>query len=465
MPKSIVTSAKEYKEDSWVISIMSLIIDGSDDAGNTVATTAIIIEGEESGMPFVNKYEVKGIPAPWNSSKGFVTQLVTTKYVVNNSVSETKRHREEKDEKPEREVISRQNLITQLNLQRWFIGSVNITPANARAIMSSIEADEEAREVNIRKLIQYEPVPKDHPLVRLFGFPQAGDHFAGWCWEKLRLGDISVDQLKAAIPKPKVSLLNEYNFFLAGFQKWLCFWLPLHILAGLVVLPLTVPFSKKKLTDSLESTSSRSTRSSRLSKLLTPLKKFIELFDIADPYVGRDTSTYDKICKKGKWARYKFLMRNPLNYLGYKMGFIWSGKEKYVYYDDETSGVGNSSNGKPGFQMIDIIRPHPHKPNEVERFKSRRLIYNWQCMPGECVEYWNGKKIGDPYTNAPNDHIQIVGRVAVMRTYKGAKRKETPANRLSTESSSSSSTFFNAGSKFPKFFNNTQPHSSVKFKL
>ncbi|HVE44060.1 MAG TPA: hypothetical protein VNC84_02865 [Gammaproteobacteria bacterium] len=196
---------------------------------------------------------------------------------------------------------------------------------------------------------------------------------------------------------------DETLFFFKGLIRFLSV-LPLLLIGGLIVLPIALFFIKKEQ---------------------KTLPRLLWMFDNADYQVGRDTSTFDEVCEKGKWARYTWLAwRNPLNGLSYWQGFRWTDQVIFTRYDKKTKRVGNTTGRTSGYKRTDILVTDP-RTNQTTVYRERWLIFPWPFFcPNKCIEYRNGHKIGNPGENNPGDHIQEVARITCCRFFDGTLCRE-----------------------------------------
>lgn len=132
-------------------------------------------------------------------------------------------------------------------------------------------------------------------------------------------------------------------------------------------------------------------------------------WDCVDSYIGRDTSVYESICKKGYWARYTWLaFRNPINYFGYKvLGFQFDGTEMYFTYNPEEFDIGDTS--KPGERKIELLK------NEKVYYEFY-LIKKWSQT--KCLRIRIGWKIKDNM-NAIGSWCQWVFVFQFWKDYSG----------------------------------------------
>lgn len=118
------------------------------------------------------------------------------------------------------------------------------------------------------------------------------------------------------------------------------------------------------------------------------LPKLFRWFDSADPYVGRDTSTFDRVCEKGVWAKYTWLAwRNPINYFEYRwLGLQWLGSEFYLRHNPDEDNIGDGT--KSGMRYIEVSQ-------NDKRYFEYYLIYQYPFAPQYCLRFRLGWKIKD----------------------------------------------------------------------
>jgi len=121
---------------------------------------------------------------------------------------------------------------------------------------------------------------------------------------------------------------------------------------------------------------------------IDPLPRWLRWYDNADQFVGRDTSTYFKVCRTGWWNRYVWLgWRNPLNYLGYVvLGAMIPATLKSDTGPTVGTQIGDATNKKEGFYYREIVTP------DDKSYYEYYYIHKWSETT--CLRFRLGYKLG-----------------------------------------------------------------------
>lgn len=141
--------------------------------------------------------------------------------------------------------------------------------------------------------------------------------------------------------------------------------------------------------------------------------------DNADQFVGRNPHTYYDLCEnEGYFARLNWLaFRNPLNYLGYQMGFTWptdKSKIKIIDYVPSETKVGDKT--KAGFYYIEV--EITNEKGKKHTYYEYYFVHQYGCNPKESFRYRLGWKIGDPNDYKGGERIQRVFVITPLKTFK-----------------------------------------------
>ncbi len=153
------------------------------------------------------------------------------------------------------------------------------------------------------------------------------------------------------------------------------------------------------------------------------LPYLLRFFDNADPYVGRDNSTYLAVFGSGLFNTYSWLaFRNPLNYFGYKylsiqpmttIRFIkCSGSEDDIH-GFMTRPIGD--NDYAGTFHVEYLID-----NKV-RYEYYKIIpYTFRGVH-KCIRLRMGHKMGLPYNMAIGKYCQHVTVISIYHSFSGLK--------------------------------------------
>lgn len=138
---------------------------------------------------------------------------------------------------------------------------------------------------------------------------------------------------------------------------------------------------------------------------------WLNWFDNADHWLGRDTSTYDAIITQGFAARYWFIaFQNPTNLFGYRVLGVQVKNSLVILDTNNQYLVGDGAGNEPGYLKQEVLE-------DLDLIYEYYYILKWNST--HCLRFRMGWKIGNPEKNKIGDYIENVFVFQPYKAYSG----------------------------------------------